>query len=138
MRTGSRRAQALLELALCAPIVIVLAVGTASAVQLASAREGLEGATQAAANAAARAPDPATAVAAAQSTFASVIAGYPLGSASLALSMGDFKRTGHIGASASARVDLGWAAFALLPTSITLRSHVVVRLEPWRSHRPPG
>jgi hypothetical protein len=137
MRTGSCRAQALLELALCAPIVILLAVGTASAVQLSGARAGLDAATQAAATAAARAPDPATAVAAAQATFASVIAGYPLASASLALSMGDFKRTGQIAAAASARVDLGCAAFALLPSSITLRSQVVVRLEPWRTHRPP-
>ena len=136
MKINFGRAQALLELALCAPLVVLLALGTAAAVQLAGARTGLDAATQAAANAAARAPDRATAVAAAQSSFAAVIDGYPLRSPSLTVSIGEFDRAGQIKASASARVDLGWAAVVMLPNFVTLRSQVVLSLEPWRTHRP--
>jgi Flp pilus assembly protein TadG len=132
----SSRGQALLELALCAPLVVLLALGTVAAVQLAGARAGLQAATQAAADAAARAPDAATAVEAGQERFSSVIAGYPVGSTSLTLSVGDFGRTGRVSASSSARVDLAWAAFLVLPDRVTLRSLVVVALEPWRTRRP--
>ena len=135
MRMNFGRAQALLELALCAPIVVVLALETTAVVQLAGARAGLDAATQGAANAAARAPDRATAVAAAQKTFAAVVSGYPLRSPSLSLSVGEFERVGRIRASASARVDIGWAAFVIFPSSVTLRSEVVLSLEPWRTHR---
>ena len=130
------RAQALLELALCAPLVVLLAVGTVATVQVADARAGLEAATQAAASAAARAPDAATAVAAAQEQFSSVVGGYPLRSTTLSVSVGSFfERSGHVTASSSAVVDLGWAAFVLLPSHMTLRSQVVLRLERWRTHR---
>lgn len=129
------RAQALLELALCAPLVVLLALGTVATVQVADARAGLEAATQAAASAAARAPDPATAVAAAQEGFSSVVVGYPLRSTELSVSVGSFERAGHVTASSSAVVDLGWAAFLLLPSHMTLRSQVVLPLELWRTHR---
>jgi Flp pilus assembly protein TadG len=132
----AHRAQALLELALCAPIVMLLALGTVAAVQVAGAGAGLEAATPSAADAAARAPDPASAVAAAQARFSSLVAGYPLGSATLSVSVGSFDRAGHVTASSSARVDLGWAAFLMLPGQLTLRSQAVVPLEPWRTHRP--
>lgn len=135
-KVRSARAQALLELALCAPLVILLALGTVAAVQVAGARAGLEAATQAAANAAARAPDPATAVAVAQQRFSSLVADYPLRSATLRVSVGDFDRGGHVTASSSARVDLGWAALLLLPSQVTLRSQVVRLLELWRTHEP--
>ena len=128
--------QALLELALCAPLVVLLALGTVAAVQLAGARAGLDAATQAAADAAARAPDAATAVEAGRERFSSVIAGYPVASTSLTLSVGDFARTGSVMASSSARVDVAWAAFLLLPGRVTLRSVVVVAIEPWRTRRP--
>jgi Flp pilus assembly protein TadG len=133
LRSG--RAQALLELALCAPVVILLALGTVAAIQVAGARAGLEAATQAAADAAARAPDQATAVTVAQERFSSVVAGYPVRSATLNVSVGAFDRAGHVTASSSARVDLGWAAFLLLPGQLTLRSQVVLPLEAWRTHR---
>jgi Flp pilus assembly protein TadG len=133
LRSG--RAQALLELALCAPVVMLLALGTVAAVQVAGASAGLEAATQAAADAAARAPDEATAVTLAQERFSSVVAGYPMRSATLSVSVGAFDRVGHVTASSSARVDLGWAAFLLLPAQVTLNSQAVVPLEPWRTHR---
>jgi Flp pilus assembly protein TadG len=61
--------QALVELALCAPVVVFLALGTAAVVQVEDAAAGLDAATHAAATAAARAPDPVTANAAALSAF---------------------------------------------------------------------
>jgi Flp pilus assembly protein TadG len=129
----SARGQALLELALCAPLVVLLALGAVGAVQVAGARAGLDAATQAAANAAARAPDPGTAVATARERFSSVIADYPVVSPTLSISVGDFGRAGSVSASSSARVELAWAGFLLLPDRVTLRSHVVVPLEPWRT-----
>lgn len=133
LRSG--RGQALLELALCAPVVLLLALGTAATVQLADARAGLDAATQAAASAAARAPDPASAAAAAQERFSSLVVDYPLGSAKLSVSVGDFARTGQVTVSSSARVDLGWAAL-VVPGLVTLRAQAVVPLELWRTHRP--
>src|ERR1700675_2657008 len=124
LKSPSQGAQALLELALCAPLVILLAVGTVASVQLAGARAGLEAATQAAATAAARAPDPATAMAAAQARFSSVVADYPMRSATLRVSVGDFDRAGHVTASSSALVDLGWAPLLLLPSQVTLQAQV--------------
>ena len=135
MRLKRARAQALLELALCAPIAILLALGTVAAVQIAGARAGLDAATQAAADAASRSSDPSTAVATAHERFASLIADYPLRSATLTVSVGGFTRSDHVVASSSGFVDLGWAGFLLLPSHVKLQSQVVLRLEPWRTHR---
>ena len=129
-----RRGQALLELALCAPVAILLSIGTVAAVQVAEGRAGLDAATQAAADAAARAPDAASAVSAAQERFSSVIAGYPVHSTSLNVGVADFNRAALVTASSSAQIDLVWASFVLLPSHVTLQSQVVLRLEPWRSH----
>jgi Flp pilus assembly protein TadG len=127
------RGQALLELALCAPVVLLLALGTVAGVQVASADAGLEAATQAAAQAAARAPSAQAAQAAAQTRFRGIVSGYPVRSATLVLSVGDFDRGGIVTASASASIDIAWAAFVLLPSRITLHSQVRTQLEPWRS-----
>ena len=128
------RGQALLELALCAPIVILLALGTVATVWLAGARAGLEAATQAAADAAARAPNATSAVAAAQARFRSVVADYPLQSATLKVWVGDFNRAGVVTASSSGRVGLEWAELLQVQSQVTLRFQVVVPLEPWRTH----
>ena len=127
------RGQALLELAICAPVVLSLALGTVAAVQVASAHAGLEAATQAAAQAAARAPSAKAATTAANARFWGVIAGYPVRSATLTLSVSGFDRRGIVTASSSASIDLAWAAFVMLPSQITLHSQVRVQLEPWRS-----
>ncbi|MDQ6878609.1 MAG: hypothetical protein M3082_13160 [Candidatus Dormibacteraeota bacterium] len=134
MTSGTARAQALLELSLCAPVIVLLALGSAATVQVAGARAGLDAATQAAANAAVRAPDPAAALAAAQRRFSTVVADYPLRSPTLSVSMGGFSRSGKITVSSSAQVDLRWAAFLLVPNQLTLRSQVVLWLESWRTH----
>ena len=68
--------------------------------------------------------------------FEGVVANYPVRSATLAVSVGGFDRSGSISASSTATVDIGWAAFLLLPSHVKLRSQVVLKLEPWRSHSP--
>ncbi|HEY8814476.1 MAG TPA: hypothetical protein VIP57_05155 [Candidatus Dormibacteraeota bacterium] len=127
------RGQALLELALCAPVVLVLSLGTVASVEVASAHAGLEAATQAAAEAAARAPSAQAAIAAANARFREVVAGYPLRSPTLVISVGNFARSGSVTALSSASIDLAWAAVILLPGQVTLHSQVRLRLESWRS-----
>jgi len=126
--------QALLELALCAPVVILLALGVAAVVQVQTAAAGLDAATNAAASAAARGPDPLMADAVARSRFAEVVTGYPLRGATIRISVGSFDRATDVTATSQAFVDVGWAG--LVPSRrVDLRSRAVMRLEPWRSHR---
>jgi len=128
------RGQALLELALCAPVVILLAVGVAAVVQVEDASAGLDAATHAAASVAARAPDSATGDSAAHARFAAVVVAYPLRSATLQISFGSFSRLDDVTATSEALVDVGWAGL-VLPHRLAIRSRAVVRLEPWRTHR---
>jgi Flp pilus assembly protein TadG len=128
------RGQALIELALCAPLVILLALGTVGSIQVASARAGLDAATRAAAEVAARAPNSEAAIAAGHQRFTELVAGYPMRSATLVLSVGDFSRTAGVTASSSATIDIAWGAFLALPGPLTLHSQVRVALETWRSH----
>ena len=128
------RGQALIELALCAPVVVLLALGTVVSIEVASARAGLDAATRGAAEVAARAPNAEAAIAAGHESFTDVVAGYPLSSANLELLVGDFSRSASVTASSSARIDIAWAAFLVLPGRLTLRSEVRLPLEAWRSH----
>ncbi len=128
------RGQALLELALCAPVVILMAVGVAAVVQVQDASAGLDAATHAAASVAARAPDPVTADSAAHARFAAMLVAYPLRGATLRVSFGSFSRTADVTATSEALVDIGWAGL-VLPHRVELRSRAVVRLESWRTHR---
>jgi Flp pilus assembly protein TadG len=130
-----RRGQSLLELALCAPILVLLALGTVATVQIADARAGLDAATEAAADVAARSPDAATALTSGQARFASVLADYPVRAASLRLSVGDFGRTSQVTATSNGFVDVGWAAMLPLPSRVMLQSQVTLQLEAWRTHR---
>ena len=129
------RGQALVELAVCAPVVMLLTLGAVASVQVIDAHAGLDAATKAAAAEAARAPDPASADSAARARFQSMVAGYPLSSTHLSLSAGKFSRTDEVLATASATVDVSWAAL-VIPKTLTLESHCTVRIESWRSHRP--
>jgi len=128
------RGQALVELALCAPVVILITVGVAAVVQVEDASAGLDAATHAAASVAARAPDSVTAESAAHARFASIVVAYPLNGATLHLSFGSFTRAADLTATAEAFVDVGWAGLAL-PHRLELQAQAVVRLEPWRTHR---
>ena len=104
------RGQSLVELAICAPVVLLLTLGAVATVQVVDAQAGLEAATQAAAAQAARAPGPALATSQAQARFASMIAGYPLRSAHLTIALGQFNRTDEVVATASGGVDVAWSA----------------------------
>jgi len=126
-----QRGQALIELALCAPIVILLTLATVAVVQMHDAASGLEAATQAAASAASRAPDAASAIAIGEVRFASVVKLYPLRSPSVIVTVGDFSRAGKIVVEASALVDISWAGGVSRGTH--LRSKVIVTAERWRS-----
>jgi Flp pilus assembly protein TadG len=130
----SMSGQALLELALCAPVVVVLALGATAVVQVEDANAGLDAATRAALSAAARAPDQASADAAAQARFTAVVAAYPLRGTSLHLRFGSFSRGADVSATADGYVDVGWAAL-VLPRHVELNAHGVIQLEPWRTHR---
>ena len=131
------RGQALLELALCAPVVILLAIGVAAVVQVEDASAGLDAATHAAASAAARAPDSVTANRAAHARFAAVLLAYPLRDETLQVFFGSFSRADDVTVTSEAVVDIGWAGL-VLPHRLEVRSRAVVRLEPWRTHRTAG
>lgn len=126
------RGQSLVELAVCAPLLVTLALGTVAVVEIVDARAGLEAATQAAAADAAGAPDPAGAERAARERFASVIAGYPVRSAVLQITFGGFSRTDVVSAVSHGRVELSWPAPSVAG-ALTLESKVTIPLEPWRS-----
>jgi len=120
------RGQALVELALCVPVILVLALGAVTAVQVVEAESGLQAATSAALSAAVRAPDAGKAIAAARSSFASVIAGYPLSSPSISIALDAFGRGSLITADATATVEAAGA-------HIALHVHAALRVERWRS-----
>lgn len=126
----------MVELAVCAPVVALLAAGAAAAAQVADARAGLDAATQAAAAAAARAPDPAGAKLAAQAEFAAVVVAYPLSACTLTLDVGRFGRAGVVQATSSARIDLGWAGLLPFPARLDLQASAVADLEPYRTRAP--
>jgi len=120
------RGQALVELALCVPVILVLALGAVTVVQVVEAESGLQAATSAALSAAVRAPDPDQAIAAARSSFASVIAGYPLSSPSLSIALGAFARGSLLTADATATVEAAGE-------HIALHVHAALQVERWRS-----
>ncbi len=127
------RGQALVELALCAPVLLLLAIGVAAVVQVQDAAAGLDAATHAAAGIAARASDPLTANLTARARFEAVVAGYPLRGAILHISVGTFSRSTDIVATSTAVVDIGWSGL-VVPHPVVLRSRAVMRLESWRTH----
>jgi len=127
------RGQALVELALCVPFVLLLGVGAMAVVDVADASSGLRAATDEAVAAAATAPDAASAHAAAQSRFVSVIAGYPVRSPSLRLIDGGFVRGAMLDAASTAYVDLGWAAIAVIPARVQISATAGMRIDPWRT-----
>jgi Flp pilus assembly protein TadG len=128
--------QALVELALCAPVMTLLALGVAAVVQVEDASVGLDAATHAAASAAARAPDPIAAYTAARSRFAAVVVAYPLRGATLEIALGGFSRATDVTVTSRAYVDVAWAGL-VVPHRFELWSRAAMRVEPWRTHRAP-
>ena len=131
MRSGG---QALVELAVCMPVVLLLGLGAAGVVQVADASSGLHAATDAAVAAASRAPDEARALSAAQQRFASVVGSYPVKQATFALVHDGFARGSLLTGTATATVDLGWESMSFPPTSVNLQATSTMRIEPWRTH----
>lgn len=127
--------QALVELAVCLPVVMLLGLGAAGVVEVADAATGLRAATDAAVAAAARAPDQAEAQFVAAQRFASVAAGYPLTSARLVLAGSSFERGSLLRGSGTAVVGLSWEAVSLMPGSVQLSATASMRVEPWRTHQ---
>jgi Flp pilus assembly protein TadG len=128
------RGQALIELAICAPVMTLLALGAVALVQVTDAKAGLEGATQAAAAAAARAPDADAARVAGEAQFRSVIDAYPLAGARLKLSLGSFERGTTLTAESAGAVEVGWAGILGLPQRIALSATAKTRIDSWRTH----
>ncbi|MGH7765659.1 MAG: hypothetical protein ACREOM_14710 [Candidatus Dormibacteraceae bacterium] len=123
-----------MELAACAPIVVLLTVGAAGAAQVADARTGLGAATEAAAAAAARAPDASAAQTAAQARFHAIVAAYPLTGCKLRINLGSFARGEELVADSSGWVDLAWADLLPFQARIELDSRAVTQIEPFRTH----
>jgi Flp pilus assembly protein TadG len=126
--------QSLVELAVCAPVVMLLTLGGVASVQVIDARAGLEAATQAAAAEAARAPDLASAERFGRIRFDSMVASYPLRSPHITIAIARFSRTDEVVANATSGVDISWASL-VFPSQLTLAVRATVPLEWWRSHR---
>ena len=128
-----RHGQALVELAVCMPLVLLLALGVAAVVEVTDAGAGLHAATEAAVTAAVLAPDEASAQTVARRRFDQVIAAYPVRSASLTLDDGGFARGALVTAAATGFVDLGWEAMAVVPARVDLIARASARVDPWRT-----
>lgn len=127
------QAQALVELALSMPFVLMLGVGVTATVEIADAASGLRAATDEAVAVAARTPDDASARLAAQSRFEAVIAAFPVKAPSLRLMDGGFGRGAMLTAESTGYVDLGWAAMGVVPPWIQISAQASTRVEPWRT-----
>ncbi|MGH7777017.1 MAG: TadE/TadG family type IV pilus assembly protein [Candidatus Dormibacterales bacterium] len=134
MTRGSarERGQALVELAVCLPVLLALALGCSALARLADARAGLDAATAEAAAVAARAPDPESALALANSRFAAVVARYPLSGAEVGLDLGGFGRGVQVHATGRAEVDLSWA-LPPIPDHLWIGATAAALVQPWRS-----
>jgi Flp pilus assembly protein TadG len=130
----NRHGQALVELAVSLPVLLLLALGAAQFVQLALTRAGLDAATAAAAASAARASSAGTAAQAARAAFDGIAAGYGLDrSTPITVAIGEFPRGGTVTVSAHADVSLGLSGIPALGRALTLSSSATARIEDWRS-----
>jgi Flp pilus assembly protein TadG len=126
------RGQALLELAVALPAVLMLALGSAALLRLTDAKSGLDGATAAAAADAARQSSLSAAATCARQRFGAVLAGYPVEGAQLTLN-GTFARGSLYTAAARAAVDLSFVPVWFLPRSVPIQAQARALVEPWRS-----
>ncbi len=127
------RGQALVEFALCAPVLAALALGAVLVVRVADGRAGLDEATATAAAVAARAPDARSAETTARSSFSSIAAGYPLETPTVALDLQGFARGATVSATGTADVSLDLAPLPGLPRTVRLGSVARSRVQPWRT-----
>ena len=127
------RGQALIETALCLPILLIIALGTAAVVRVADARSGLDAACAAAVATAARAPGEQEAISSSQLRFRTVAAGYPLLGPAMAVSLGDFTRGEMVTAQATAAVDLSFAPLPRWVSPLRISSAAQARIDQWRT-----
>ena len=127
------RGQALVELAVCMPVILLLGLGSAGVVLVADAASGLHAATEAAVAAAVRAPSEAQALALANQRFAAVVAAYPIHNATLTIEPSSFARDAAFTATGGGDVALGWEAMSFLPASVHLTASASMQVEPWRT-----
>ena len=127
------RGQAALELALCLPVLVALALGGVALARVASAKSGLEAAAQAAAAAAVRSHDQAEAARVAQAEFDLVIPLYPVSGASMRLGPSGFGRGSAWSVTTSGTADLSLIPIPGLPLRVPLQATAWAEVEPWRS-----
>lgn len=135
----NERGQALVEVALVIPIVLLLAFGVVAVGRVTDAQMGVSAVAREAARAAALANDPGEAASRGVTQGQEVAAGYHLGDGSLQLAVnaGNFTRGGTVQASARYTVSLGdlpllgWA-------HITVGSTHLERIDLYRSFWPAG
>ncbi len=135
----NERGQALVEVALVIPILLLLAFGVVAVGRVTDAQMGVSAVAREAARAAALANDPGAAASQGMTRGQEVAAGYHLGDGSLQLAVnaGNFTRGGTVQASARYTVSLGdlpllgWA-------HITVGSTHLERIDLYRSFWPAG
>jgi len=138
-RWKNERGQALVEVALVIPILLLLAFGVVAVGRVTDAQMGVSAVAREAARAAALANDPAAAASQGVTQGQEVAAGYHLGDGSLhlAVNAGNFTRGGTVQVSARYTVSLGdlpllgWA-------HITVGSTHLERIDLYRSFWPAG
>jgi len=131
--------QALVEVALVIPLLLLLAFGVVAMGRVTNAQMGVSAVAREAARAAALANNPGEAASRGVTQGQEVAAGYHLGDGSLQLAVnaGNFTRGGTVQASARYTVSLGdlpllgWA-------HITVGSTHLERIDPYRSFWPAG
>jgi len=135
----NERGQALVEVALVIPVLLLLAFGVVAVGRVTDAQMGVSAVAREAARAAALANDPGEAASQGVTQGQEVAAGYHLGDGSLQLAVnaGNFTRGGTVQASARYTVSLadlpllGWA-------HITVGSTHLERIDLYRSFWPAG
>jgi hypothetical protein len=141
-RRGAERGQALIELTLVVPVVLLLAVGTVGAGRVVQAKMGVVAVAREAARAAARADSAPEAVAQGAERGRDVAVGYRLANGSLALAVdpGDFARGGRVHAEARYEVvldDLPLLGWVRVPVAGAHDERTDLHRSRWRAPGQP-
>jgi Flp pilus assembly protein TadG len=132
---GGEAGSAALELVLLAPVFIVLTLFVVGLGRLASARQDVVGAAEAAARAASAATSAATAQSSAQAAAAGDLQHHSISCRhfDVAVDAGDFRSGGSVGAQVSCTVGLADLSLVRFPGSATLSSKAVSIIDNYRS-----
>ncbi len=135
---GARQGQALIEMALVLPVLLVYALSILAVGQIVREYMAVRAAATQAAFAAARAPSLEQARAVAPTAAEEAVAGSAVKDFALSLDAGTFPRGGVVTTTASGYVDLGSfpLAEAFLGRRFRLQWQAHALIEPYRSRRP--